>query len=217
MPAHNALNIAGQRFGRVTAIERIGRKGRMALWSYRCDCGTIGAALANSLARGNTKSCGCLKNELAGKRFRRHGLTNTPEHRTWRSIKYRCHDPDCPGYARYGGRGIKVCDRWRDSFENFLADMGKRPSAEYSIERVNNDGDYEPGNCKWATRGEQRRNASHARIYEFNGKRQVIKDWANEYGFSPTTLYYRLSNGWSIERALTTPADTRRGPKTNHG
>jgi len=125
------------------------------------------------------------------------------EYGVWAQMIQRCTNPKQIGYASYGGRGITVCERWRN-YENFIADMGKRPSAKHSIERNNNDGDYEPGNCYWATRFQQGRNRSDNRIITFNGRTQCLKDWATETGMKIATLKNRLdADGWSIERALT--------------
>lgn len=134
----------------------------------------------------------------------------TPEYRTWTSVKQRCYNPNHTEYHRYGARGIKVCKRWR-SFDNFFADMGERPSKNYSIDRINNDKDYKPSNCRWATAKEQANNRRSNRLLTFNGKAQNMKQWATEIGIPYVTLYQRLSKqGWSVERALTeTPVESK--------
>lgn len=131
-----------------------------------------------------------------------------PERPVWKGMIRRCTDPTCKGYKNYGGRGITVCDRWL-SYENFIADMGKRPSARHSIERRNNSKGYDPDNCYWATRAEQNRNTRRSRFFEFNGKRQCMQDWAAELGITASLLWSRLHVlGWPLERALTTgPCD----------
>ena len=130
----------------------------------------------------------------------------TPEHSVWRGIKKRCYSPRARGYANYGGRGIKVCDRWRESFAAFYADMGPRPSPDHQIDRYpDGNGDYEPGNCRWATRAEQNRNRKNNRLLLFRGHIMCLTDWAKRVGMSKGTLLERLQRGMSIEEALTTP------------
>lgn len=120
-------------------------------------------------------------------------------------MKLRCSNPNTKGYSRYGGRGIQVCDRWRDSFSAFLADMGPRPSPRHSVERRNNDGNYEPDNCYWATDAEQTRNTRQNRNYTYNGRTMCLTDWARESGRPRSTLMQRLERGWTLEQAMFTP------------
>jgi hypothetical protein len=133
-----------------------------------------------------------------------HYLSNTPEHKVWRNIFWRCTSPAYRWYHRYGGRGIKICERWL-KFENFLADMGPRPGPGYTIERKDNDKDYTPGNCCWATQKEQQRNRGNNRRLTLGDRTQVLAAWAEEVGLLPATLLRRLEKGWSVERALMTP------------
>jgi hypothetical protein len=135
-----------------------------------------------------------------------HGLSKIPEYRVWVLMIQRCHTPGSKSFKDYGGRGIVVCDRWRYSFKNFITDMGRRPSAGHSIERIKNGRGYEPGNCKWATRAEQGRNQRSNHLLTFRGETKVIADWAIETGLLSATISYRvLKLGWTPERALTTP------------
>lgn len=154
-PVHD---LTGQRIGRwlVVKLDRIEREG--AYWWCRCDCGTERALQASGLRRGGTLSCGCRAAEMTRGRCTKHGYYYEPIYRTWTAMKQRCEDPKMPCYHRYGGRGITVCERWRVSFEAFLADVGMRPTPGHSIDRINNDGNYEPGNVRWATRKEQAAN-----------------------------------------------------------
>jgi hypothetical protein len=124
-------------------------------------------------------------------------------------MRNRCGNPNVPCYARYGGRGIKVCDRWLESFENFYADMGPRPSSKHSIDRIDNDGNYEPNNCRWVTKGIQNRNTSKNVWLTLNGTTRCIADWAPRVGLSPKQIEHRVKLGWPDERILTEPVRTR--------
>jgi hypothetical protein len=133
-------------------------------------------------------------------------MTESAEYRAWQHMKERCSNRRVHNYHRYGGRGIKVCDRWQESFENFFADMGPRPSSEYSLDRYPNpDGDYEPGNCRWATVRQQTRNRRTNRLLSYIGREQTLTDWCEEFDLVPSIVSTRLRRGWTVERALATP------------
>jgi hypothetical protein len=152
-----------------------------------------------NLTAGGTKSCGC----IIGKHKRTHGGTGTAEFRIWDSMRRRCSDPAHPSYADYGGRGIRVCERWQD-FAAFRADMGVRPSPDHSIDRFpNNDGDYEPGNCRWGTRIDQSNNRRSSRTLTINGETLTMAQWERRTGLKPGTVFKRLAQGWPAERAAT--------------
>lgn len=158
-----ALDLSGQRFGRLTALALLpARKASKLVWLCRCDCGIELEVLSESLRSGNTKSCGCMKIAALLARCLKHGNARanakTPEYSIWKTMKDRCFRRANPRFADWGGRGITVCERWRNSFPAFLADMGARPSRLHSLDRVNNDGNYEPGNCRWATAIQQAAN-----------------------------------------------------------
>lgn len=147
------LDLTGRIFGRLTVIEEVNKKGRDIEWVCKCCCGNTVTVRRSSLMSERTKSCGCLWRE----KQTTHNASKTPEYRVWQSMKQRCNNAKAYRYKDYGERGIVVCDRW-NSFECFFEDMGQRPSISHSVDRIDNDGNYEPGNCKWSTRSEQQRN-----------------------------------------------------------
>lgn len=150
------VNLVGKTFNCLTVInQRRDPNGKGYIWVCECECGNIVYLTSQKLICGSNKSCGCKKKELIGDKIRRHGGKGTSEFNIWCSMKARCTNPKSQRYEYYGGRGIKVCDRWLNSFELFLLDMGIRPSNRHSIERINNDADYSPQNCIWATKKEQ--------------------------------------------------------------
>lgn len=202
-----AFDLTGQRFGRLVATLYV--RGNAASpgsrWLCECDCGKSRTVSANSLRGGHTQSCGCLRLErqrAAASAMARHGMSTTPVYAVWTTMIARCHNPKSRDFAAYGARGIHVCERWRD-FAHFYADMGDRPAGR-SIDRINNALGYEPGNCRWATAGEQVRNSSRARLVLIDGKSQCVLDWCAELGISLDTVRTRLSKGWEVKRALLT-------------
>jgi hypothetical protein len=160
--AHNFKNEIGNVYGRLTVLARAETVGNMLTWRCRCSCGNETVAYGSNLRRGHSRSCGCLKIEVTLTRCTTHGEARhgklTPEYRAWAALINRCENPQNPRFKDYGGRGITVCERWRSSYETFLADMGRRPSPRHSLDRIDNNGHYEPANCRWATASEQRRN-----------------------------------------------------------
>jgi len=152
------MNLQGMKFGRLLVVSENGRgNDKRVLWNCLCDCGKSAAVRSTHLKRGSIKSCGCLRVETSTKRATTHGKSKAPEYEVWCSMIKRCRNKKSTGYPDYGGRGITVCERW-NRFENFIEDMGPRPSQFHSIDREEVNGNYEPGNCKWATPAEQSRN-----------------------------------------------------------
>ena len=189
----------GNRYGRLVVVGRAeANKWGAYRWKCVCDCGGETIALTTSLRRGHSKSCGCLQLE----KVRTHGLTDTPEYASWYGMKNRCTCKTSKYYSRYGGRGITMCDRWRESFLNFLDDMGPRPSPQHSLDRIDNNGSYEPSNCRWATKSEQARNRRSNRIVFFDGREMCVAELLKTMGIKSTTVYDRLSKGMSVHDAI---------------
>jgi len=185
----------GERYGRLTAVSYVGYKNSQAFWKCKCDCGNEVIVNTDSLRRGVTNSCGCLRKEITSATRYVHGHTTkkqraTPEYMIWTAMKKRCLNPNDRAYPDYGGRGIKVCERWM-SFESFIADMGRRPSG-YSLERIDVNGNYEPANCKWIPRSEQSKNQRRTRWLTYGNQSMVLKEWAQLIGISAATLAFWL-------------------------
>ena len=172
------------------------------MWHCTCDCGNELVVRASSLRCGNTCSCGCLQRDRSAAAALIHGGVGTPTYAVWSKIIERCYNPRTHLYSFYGGRGIRMSHRWRESYAAFRSDMGERPSSAHSIDRINNDGDYEVGNCRWATRAQQARNTSRNIIITHNGESLCMTDWAKRIGVSPGTIAYRLRVGLPIESVL---------------
>ncbi len=199
---------AGDRYGRLTVAMEIEprvthsakRMHRHRIVRCKCECGALVDVSLAHLRSGGTASCGCLGKHNGTK----HGKRYTPAYEIWKTMRQRCLNPRNAHYTYYGGRGISVCDRWLNSFVSFLEDMGERPEG-CSIDRVNNDGNYEKSNCRWATSTQQARNTRQTRLITFDGHTRCLTEWADIIGITNATLRYRLKH-WPIERALTTPA-----------
>jgi hypothetical protein len=209
--------MVGKTFSRLTVVARTttSTDGK-AFWLCRCVCGRETCVEGKKLRAGHTRSCGCFAREEQVRRGReaiRHGHARThsakptPEYKTWSSIIGRCTNPIDANYARYGGRGITVCRRWR-RFENFLADMGMRPHAGLSIDRRDNNKGYWKSNCRWATRKEQQRNKRSNHLLTVDGETAPLVVWADRYGLKKQTLRMRLTKGWSADRAVKEPLHT---------
>jgi len=206
------INIAGQRFGRLTVSCIADRdKWKNIRWSCICDCGHKTIVLGGALRQGRINNCGCSKI--------RHGHSKqgnmTQIYIAWMAMKQRCVNLNNPEYKNYGARNITICFRWK-VFENFLADMGEPPTENHSLDRINNDGNYCPENCRWATKTEQARNMRVNHLITYRGKTQCLPIWAEQFGISENALRTRLRVlGWSIEKALTTPIKRYKKRKIN--
>lgn len=200
-------DLTGKRFGRLVVLARDGVRGKKATWKCQCDCGNTHVVMVTGLKNGHTKSCGCLKieSDAIGSRYR-HGQSNSPEYKVWAGMKDRCLNQNATFFSFYGGRGIKVCERWM-TFENFRADMGPRPSLQHSIERKDNDGNYEPDNCKWATPLEQSNNTSRNVFITIGETTLTLSQWCRETGVDPDLASQRIiRDRWAPEDAVTTPS-----------
>lgn len=207
---HRFQDLTGQVFHRLTVLECTETNPR-AKWKCQCLCGATTIVFANNLKRGHTTSCGCHLvelNQTIGQRTRTHGMKHTVEYETWCHIKARCYKPADKAYANYGGRGIKVCDRWLHSFENFLEDMGPRP-AGYSLERKDVHGPYEPSNCIWIPMSEQASNKRNTIYLSFNGQTRRMREWSVIVGIDYHCLFARYQKGWPDGKILTTPSRKR--------
>ena len=201
-----ALDLIGQRFGRLLVIEKMVQRDRFkkVVWKCKCDCGNEHLINTKSLRSSNVQSCGWLRVELTTT----HGKRNTREYSIWNQMKTRCFNSNHVYFNKYGGRGITVCNEWM-LFENFFNDMGLAPP-KHTLERIDNNKGYSKENCKWATRKEQAVNRSSTKFLTFDGQTKSISDWAREIGIRIDTLHYRISRGWNIEKALTTPTIRKR-------
>lgn len=205
MPTHyNFTDITGRVYGKLTVIKYVGLVNGDCSWQCECSCDkkTIVIASTANLNRGRNKCCGCENPKRV-----LHNATHTKEYKTWCTIKSRCYDINNKEYKDYGGRGIKVCERWLKSPDIFIKDMGEKPEPkeDYSIDRIDVNGDYSPENCRWVTRKEQANNTTKNVLIKFNGKIQTLKQWSEELGLSYGALQDRRHRGWSEERILSTP------------
>lgn len=185
-------------------------------WRYKavfeCDCGNRVVAFVSNVKSGATSSCGCVRIAVLEHQTYRitHGMSNSSEYKIWYGIKDRCLNVENKNYRDYGGRGVTVCERWRNSFEAFFADMGPRPTRSHSIDRFpDNNGNYEPGNCRWATQTEQQRNRRSNKRLEIDGHKKCIVEWAEESGVPADRIRQRLKSGWSPDRAVKTNVSKR--------
>lgn len=197
------LGIAGRRFGRLTALlfveSRLAGTKRCRIWRCMCECGAIVEIPISYLTSGDTRSCGCWTKELdAQGRRTKHSGSGTAEFIVWIGMRQRCGNPSNKAYRDYGGRGITVCARW-NRFEQFLRDMGPRPSADHSIDRIDNNKGYSPENCRWALRTDQANNRRSNRLITFHGETKTLARWASDLGIPQSTIWNRLNAGMPIE------------------
>lgn len=221
IPLEEKITI-GEVFGRLTVIDGLVYKSGRPHWICRCVCGKQRTVSHYNLLKGWTSSCGCYRLDRIHETLFKHGQSGTPGNRqaatsewiTWNGIKDRCLNPNNSTYPYYGGRGITVCERWRDSFENFYADMGSKPTAKHSIDRRDVNKNYDPDNCRWATPIQQGGNKSNNVNLTYDGETYCVAEWCRRTGLKESLVRKRVRMGWSHERALTTPrgaSGNRRG------
>lgn len=197
-------DLAGQVFGRLTALEYKGTdKGRLALWNCLCECGTKKVVKGSLLTRGRTKSCGCLNKELTTAARKTHGMSRTPFYQVWNTMIMRCHNSNVKSFESYGARGIKVCERWR-TFENFKTDMWPGYKPGLTLDRLDNNKGYDPGNCEWATPRQQANNTRRNRLITYKGETLTMSEMARKHELKISTLKRRMYLGWGVEKALET-------------
>lgn len=203
------LELSGLRVGNVVVISlAYSNRNRGRMWNCRCDCGTEFIAQGSRLRAGKHNACeACLRS-----RPRKHGASRTSMYYRWRGILGRCENPNYREYDNYGGRGIKVCARWHE-FENFWADMSDTYRPGMEIDRIDNDGDYTPENCRWVEHQQNQRNKRTNHLITWQGKTQTAIEWSEEIGINANTLIYRLRRGWDLDRAMTQkPMKPKPGP-----
>lgn len=208
----NPVISVGDCYARLT-VQSLHSKRGDKWWLCLCDCGRKTVVRQAHLRSGRTRSCGCLKRETDAKRFLTHGRSETPEFRVWGAMLERCYSPNHISYPLYGGRGIRVCHQWRRSFEQFMRDMGPRPSWG-SLERIDNHSDYSPDNCRWATAFEQANNKRNNRLIEFQGRALTARAWARLLGVPPKRIEKRIRAGWTADKALTQPPKVTKSAST---
>lgn len=182
---------------------------------FKCRCGNIFTTAIHMAKSGQSTSCGCEHKRMLIERLTKHGCSSggrqTSEYTIWKGIVSRCENPKERCYKHYGGRGVIMCERWRSNFSNFLEDVGPRPSNKHSLDRIDVNGNYEPGNCRWATQIEQMNNMRKNRRLTYNGESKTVSEWTRHLGFSKVLLHQRIfSYGWSVEEALSTPVGGKR-------
>ena len=198
------IELVGLRFGRLVVLDFANKLGNQFCWLCKCDCGNTKIILGTNLKQGYTQSCGCLQKESASSSNSTHRMTKERVHTIWVGMLARCGNPNNPSYKNYGGRGIFVCDKWKD-FQSFFADMGDPPSKSHSIDRKDVNIGYEPDNCRWATVIEQANNTRANRIVLFDEQKWTLSDLCRQKNMNYKTVHRRLSLGWSLEKAINTP------------
>lgn len=200
----------GDKFSKLTVVSFVGfNKHKQKMWDCECECGNHKIATTSALNGGFVKSCGCMweenKKAISTRVVTKHGMVDTQEYHAWNGMRQRCYNKNSPKYKNYGARGIKVCERWLHSFENFYADMGKCPNG-FSLDRIDVNDDYCPKNCRWANNITQSNNRQFNFKITFNGITETLRYWSEKTGISKNALYLRIHRrGWDIEKALTTP------------
>lgn len=198
-------DITGMKFNFIMPIRCVGSEHKKRLWECKCDCGNVFVTEATLIISGHTKSCGCWKRYINSQLHRTHGQTGTRLNRIWRGMKSRCNNPHVKDFSYYGGRGIKVCKEWSDSFESFRDWANSNGYAEnLTLDRIEVNDNYTPDNCRWVDRLTQSRNKRDNVCLTLYGKTKTLMEWSEILGFDRHTIRHRLDRGWSVEKTLTT-------------
>ena len=203
--ATNLQDITGRTYGRLTVIKRVENLPGVLSprWLCKCECGNEKVVRGDYLRSGVTTSCGCYRKERVQAAVTKHGLYKSRLYRIWARMKTRCLTPTADGYRDYGARGIAICDEWRDNFESFYDwAMSHGYRDDMTIDRINNDGNYEPSNCRWATRREQQNNTRRTIRLTIKGETHTISEWSDLTGICRATIYNRFRNYWPSDRLL---------------
>lgn len=194
----------GRKSDKLTIVEIIKENGKRKHFKCLCDCGLETIICSSNFTR--NKECGVCANRSRSKKKTKHGMRYSPEYGIWNHMNYRCKNKRYKEYHLYGGRGISVCDRWRESFENFIEDMGKRPTSKHSLDRIDNGGNYEKSNCRWANKSQQAANRRSSVMITYKNRTMCIKEWSVELNIPYQRLNYRIQVAkWPIEKAIETP------------
>lgn len=208
------LDLLNQRFGRLVVVEKSNSKNGETMWKCKCDCGKTTIVSTSNLKAGRIKSCGCFKLDKLIELSTTHNQRHTFLYEVWKAIRQRCNNPKHASYHNYGGRGIAVCDEWNKSFQAFYdwsyangysTENQKDEKLKLTIDRINNDGNYEPSNCRWVDRKTQSRNMRTTKFITFKGQTKSVSEWCELYGINRNSFDVRIKGGWSIEDALTKP------------
>lgn len=202
---HRARDISGIKLNYLTAVNYVGSDGKKSLWKIRCDCGKEFIMPATEFLKGKQKSCGCMRHKLISQANTKHGKSKNPLYHIWRSMKERCTVPTAQAWENYGGRGIKVCSRWLESFENFWEDMSPDYQPGLTLDRIDVNGDYTPANCRWASFKEQGRNKRTNRIIDTPLGKMTVAEASEKSGIGVTTLIYRLDHKIPIDMLFEKP------------
>ncbi len=214
------INLTGRRFGLWIVLNRSSDLNiKSVMWDCKCDCGVTKPVNSSNLLSGGSMGCGCARYSNMGVASTTHGQTKNrkipPTYHSWAGMKARCSNSRHIGYANYGGKGIKVCERWL-SYENFFEDMGEKPKG-FSIDRIDANGDYTPENCRWASYTQQANNKTNNHVISALGETKTLQEWANSTGVSHGSLLFRIYKAkWPLEKALTTPSRGYGGRKASN-
>lgn len=201
-----SINLTGKRFNKLLVLGRAFNQGKKVMWECKCDCGNIIYVSTCNLNGMKSQSCGCYKKQRTIERNTKHNLSKHPLYKIWCAMKKRCFNSKDLSYKTYGAKGISVCEEWKNDFQSFYDwSMSNGYSKSLSIDRIDNNGNYCPENCRWADKKTQANNTSTNRFITFNNETKTLAEWARYYNLSYSCLSSRLSKNWSLERALLTP------------